>query len=225
LSFIEGLGAELCWRGDGIFSLEQAEHEFISNFKTKKTKELRLNSKSQDYCIMYNDEYKNTYLPSYILYDDNDELLFNFWLHEIEGLATDDTNIDALLFLGDIYIFIDDLVKYENDNNISIIDNQDHQTKPITNQDDSYKYSEALKPQSYLDKDHPSYSSELAMCIELWNDLYINNYGNQSEGVKNRIKAWLKETQNKDLEEDNSYLKKITSIVNYDSNPHKKKKS
>ena len=46
---------------------------------------------------------------------------------------------------------------------------------------------EIEKPQPYLDKEHPNYSSELAMCIELWKDLYINKYGNQSRGVQD----WL----------------------------------
>ncbi|MBK2259178.1 hypothetical protein [Francisella philomiragia] len=84
---------------------------------------------------------------------------------------------------------------------------------------------EAQEVEPYLDSEHPYYSTDLALCVELWKDLYINNFGNQSQGVKNRVKQWLKDKKGLELEDNSQRLKKITSIINYDNNPYKTKKS
>ena len=185
LGFFEGDSAELCWRTENIFSIEQAEYEFISKLKTKKA--LKLNLDSQYYKIMHDgDEDKNEYLPSYIF----DEMLFDFWLIEIEGFAPADKYVEAILKLDDIYIFIEDLIRFEKDYNYTICIEEDIQQQ--TSQDDSYKYSEALKP---------------------YNDIILA-FDSEYQLYKNKTKAetideWLKNNYEKHSRDEYRTLKKL----------------
>ena len=139
-------------------------------------------------------------------------------LLSIEGIRTPK---DTTTNLDSIYFMLNDVKNFEEEHNLLVTDNNTNSQEPKETTK-KVEVKETEKPQPYLDKEHPNYSSELAMCIELWKDLYINKYGNQSQGVKNRIKSWLTEKNNKAPTD--AYLNKISSIVNYDKNPHKTKK-
>ncbi|API87538.1 hypothetical protein [Francisella uliginis] len=111
------------------------------------------------------------------------------------------------LLIGSIYTKSSFIEEYLN--NL-----QDHQRKPATNQDDNYRYSEALKP--YLDTNHPNYSSRLAICIDVWNYLFLDDNYDKNVSIKENLKRWNKKT-NQQLEISDNLLNAMQSILNFDN--------
>ncbi|MED7820146.1 MULTISPECIES: hypothetical protein [unclassified Francisella] len=92
---------------------------------------------------------------------------------------------------------------------------------------------------AYLDPDHDYYSSELALCIELWEELYINgnDISSGKDKVHNAVGNILRSKYNQQHIRSSIKNKKLTgsyehdlsgalqerikSIVTYDTNSHK----
>ncbi len=73
-------------------------------------------------------------------------------------------------------------------------------------------------PASYLDDNHEHFAPELALCINLWERLFIHKEGNQREGVTTRVKNLLEKeyisTGNKDGSLSGALTLRISSVVN-----------
>ncbi|WP_265658069.1 hypothetical protein [Francisella philomiragia] len=135
------------------------------------------------------------------------------WLLSIENISTPH---DTKTSLDSIYFMLDDVKAFEQKYNLLESNNE------ITNQESKEPIREVEvikeidKPQPYLDINHPNYSSRLAICIDVWNYLFLDGNYDNKVSIKENISRWNKKT-NQQLELSDSLINAMQSILNFDN--------
>lgn len=123
---------------------------------------------------------------------------------------------DTKVNLDSIYFMVTDIENFESKYKLSSNIETNKQDNKIAKTEVKEVIKEIEKPQPYLDKDHSNYSSRLAICLDIWNYLFVeNNYDNKIN-IKENISRWNKKT-NQQLKLSESLMNAMQSILNFDN--------
>ena len=137
-------------------------------------------------------------------------------LKNINSISLEEEGFEAFIEVRKLFINLDDIGKYEEENSIITNESNSSEANNTIRTEIKEVIKEIEKPQAYLDTNHLNYSSRLAICIDVWNYLFLDGNYDEKLSIKKNIEGWNENT-NQQLELSESLMNAMQSILNFDN--------